>query len=435
MGYGFSVFRNSADVCVLAHSRESRQRLKETETNLIEQDGRHSVTAGVFDWNPSETMAQAGSGNRNPSRPNLVVENLAQINEEQGRIMPDSGQTAETEHELHWIRLYGSSDYAGRRSESTYEFSPHFLKDCSKMFANKRETVSSSFYSHASVDFSGDELSRNKFHVICAVTMILQKQWKAITQHDHKLPRWPESIKAFHAARYRRNQVHLLSVLTAQFLKHLRTLVSIDLMPGRDGRLIRLEHILTQSPQGYLLDFRAALHAGLGTRNPAKIRSNGWVECTYTLWLCGLWSWRMSKRQGSESSRDPDFISYILNWLCFLERVYGHPHEVKDNEEMRSQWNDNKKFEEPIHAGDANVNTLESRNDSVLVAKSYLAVVDAALKKNPRSLYGSSDVTLARLVWCLDIIREEGVMVPNLEGKMNEEDDEFILFMETANSC
>lgn len=435
MGYGFSVFRNSADVCVLALSSESRQRLKETGTNLIEQDGRHSVTAGVFDMNPSDTMAQAGSGNRIPSSPNLVMDNLAQMNKEQERMMSDSGQTSEMEHELHWIRSNISSDYAGQCSKSTYEFSPHFLKDCSKMFANKREIISSTFYSQASVDFSGDELSRNKFHVICAVTMILQKQLKAIIQHNHKLPRWPESIKAFHAARYRRNQVDLLSVLTTHFLKRLRTLVGVDLLPGRDGRLIRLEHILTQSPQGHLLDFRAALHVGLGTRNPAKIRSNGWVECTFTLWLCGLWSWRTSKRQELESSRDPNSTSYILNWLCFLERVYGHPCEVKDDEEMIPQGNDSEGLEEPIHTWDAGPNTLDSKTDSVLVAKSYQAVVDAALKKNAHSLYGSPDVTLARLVWCLDIIREEGVMVPNLEGKMDEEDDEFILFMEIGNSC
>lgn len=434
MGYGFSVFRNSADVCALALSSESRQRLKKFKTHISVQDEKHSQGTGVINSNPTQTMAQALSGNRLSFSPDSVVYNAEQIKREQEGMLPTSIQTGETQQELHWVRLKTNPEYTGQSSELAYEFSPHFLGDCSKIFSNTREIAISGFYSQASVEFSDGELSRNKLHVICVITMMLQRKWRAITQHSHKLPRWPESTKAFHAARYRRNQVHLLRMLTSHFLQLLRTSGGIDSLPGRDGRIVRLERILTQSPQGLLVDFRAALHAGLGTRNPGKIRSKGWAECTFTLWLCGLWSWRASERQGLDSSRDPRFASCILGWLCFLERVYGHPDKLQADEDIVPQLNESEGMKEPIGAQDAGSNTLDSRADSVLVAKSYLMVVEAAVKKNPQSLYGNPVVTIARLVWCLDIVTEEGVMAPNLEGKADEEADEFVLFMETDNS-
>lgn len=428
MGYGFSLFRNSADVCALVLSNESRRRLKKFKNQIPPQEERDSEGASVVNSTSTEVKGLGESRIHLSNTPDSVVQNFEQISREQERMLSASIESSETEQELHWVRLKMNSDYTSPPSEPAYEFSPNFLGDCSKIFSNTREIAMSNFYSQASVDFSDGELSRNKLHVICMVTKILQKKQRAITQHSHKLPKWPESTKAFHAARYRRNQLHLLGLLTNHFLQLLRTSVGSDSLPGRDRRLVRLEHILTQSPQDFVTDFRAALHAGLGTRNPDKIRSKGWVECTFTLWLCGLSLWKASERQGLNSSRDPIFASYILSWLGFLERVYGHPDKFGADEESIPQLNKH----EPNQAEDADSNTLNSTTDNILVAKSYFAVVEAAVKKNPNSIYENPNVTVARLVWCLKIVTEEGVMAPNLEGNTREEADEFILFMETG---
>lgn len=432
MGYGFSLFRNSADVCGLALSSESRQRLKKFESHIQSQGETGTERTSDCESIPLENIDHTVFEKRLSYTLDSVVPGVDQINREQEGMLSAAVRPGITEQELHWVRLKTSADNSKRPSDLAYEFSPNFLGDCSKIFSNTREkTTVSDFYSQASIDFSYGELSRNKLHVICVVTIILQKKQSAITQHNHKLPRWPESTKAFHAARYRRNQLHLLSVLAIHFLQLLRTLVGTHSLPGRDRRLVRLEHILTRSPQGVVVDFRAALHAGLGTRNPDKIRSNGWVECTFTLWLCGLTLWKRSEIQDLDSSRDPLFASSILNWLYFLERVYGRPDKFQADEETTPQLNDDEEFKVPAQAHDAGFNMLDSRTDSILVAKSYLAIVEAAVKKNPHSLYGNGDVTVSRLVWCLNIITEEGVMAPNLEGNTNGEDDEFILFMET----
>ncbi len=434
MGYGFSLFRNPADVYLLAISSKSRQRLMEMKQDPSELGGTHSEAASFIPLNPTETTIPAVSRNQDSGTPDDPKSDVQQVREENEDMVGISSQGGEIQQGLHWVRLKTISDPADQRSQPAYEFSPHFLGECAMMCANKRERTTSGYSLQASVNFSSDELSRNQLHVICSVTMMLQKQWGAITQHDHELPRWPESTKAFHAARYRRNQVQLLNVLITRFLEHLRTLVGIGLLPGRDVRVVRLEHILMHSPQGLLPDFRAALHAGLGTRNPTKIRSKGWVECTFTLWLCGLWSWRTTTRPALDSSRDPIFVSTILNWLGFLERVYGHPYAFKADAKIIPDMSNDVILEESTRAQRGVFKQPDSSNDTVLIAESYLRVVEAALKKNSDSLYGAPSVTIQQLVWCLNIINEEGVMLPNLKGTVDEEADEFILFMETESS-
>lgn len=428
MGYGFSLFRNSADLCTLVLSSESRRRLKKFKAYISLQNERKNEGISVFSSTSTKNTGLAEFRNDLSYTPDSVVQDVEKMSREQERIFPASIKSSKTEQELHWVRLKSNPACVTQPSKLTYEFSPNFLGDCSKIFSNTREMAVPNFYSQASVDFSDGELSRNKFHVICIVTKILQKRQKAITQHNDKLPKWPESTKSFHAARYRRSQVHLLASLTNHFLQLLRTVVGKDSLPERDRRFVRLEHILTQSPQDFVIDFRAVLHAGLGTRNPDKIRSKEWVECAFTLWLCGLSLWKRFERRGVENSRDPMFASYILSWLCFLRQVYGHPDEYQADQKFMPQLNDN----EPREAEDADFNTPKSTTDNILVAKSYLAVVEAAVKKNPHSLYGKSEVTLARLVWCLNIITEEGVMAPNLDTNDSEEADEFILLMETG---
>lgn len=284
-----------------------------------------------------------------------------------------------------------------------YEFSPGFLGDCSIAFANERELAQADFQMQSSVDFSFVQSSRNKVHVMSAVTMILQRQQMAIMKHDSDLPLWPMNEKQFHAARYRRNQLQILNSVIGILLGLLRDLPGVSTTAAMDTRVIRLENILTDSTTSILTDFRATLNAGLGTRNPAKIRKNCWVECAFTLWLCGLWL-RYSSNKRDNSSPSSSLPCTLLRWLDFLSRVYETPPETVASEKPHSE--------------------------TQLLCKSFLAMIRAAATRNPCSVYGNPSVTVPYLEWCLNIIRQEGVMCPNLEGKTAEENDEYFLFLD-----
>ena len=78
------------------------------------------------------------------------------------------------------------------------------------------------------------------------------------------------------------------------------------------------------------------------------------------------------------------------------------------------------------------VASKQSNEETQLLCESFLAVIHAAVTKNPRSLYRDPRVTVPHLERCLNIIRQEGVMCPNLEGKIGEESDEYVLFLEDA---
>lgn len=320
------------------------------------------------------------------------------------------GQLDPAHQDIQWIRLTSrctkENVFNGKFS---CEFSPGFLLDMSIAFANKREIAHSNFQLPSSVDFSSAQSSRNKLHVACAVTMILQRQQMAITKHDFDLPMWPQNERQFHAARYRRNQLQILNYGIDSLLSYLRELTELKKPVGEDVRTVRLEHILTDNSQEILTDFRAALNAGLGTRNAAKIRKNRWVECAFSLWLCGLWV--NSHREGV--SQLSGSTCRMLRWLNFLRRAYGFMTDLRPHERQFGIEGDR-----------------DASEDIPPLSESFMTVVEAAVKKNPRTLYGDSAVTAARLAWCLNIIREEGIMCPNLDGETGEDDDEYVLFLD-----
>lgn len=320
------------------------------------------------------------------------------------------GQSGPAHQDIQWIRLTSRCIKENvSKSQASCEFSPGFLSDMSIAFANKREIAHSNFQLPSNVNLSSAQSSRNKLHVACAVTMILQRQQMAITKYDCDLPMWPQNERQFHAARYRRNQLQILNCGIDSLLSYLRELTELKKPVGGDVRTVRLEQILTDNSQEILTDFRAALNAGLGTRNAAKIRKNRWVECAFSLWLCGLWV--HSHRGGA--SRLSDSTCRILRWLNFLHRVYRFTTDFRPPERQFGMEGDR-----------------DASEDIPLLCESFMTVVEAAVKKNPRTLYGDSAVTAARLAWCLNIIREEGIMCPNLDGKTGEDDDEYVLFLE-----
>lgn len=422
IGYGFSLFRNSADFCSLHISSEIKQRIA-----TIKQLG--STSKNLETVNTGNKMT---SENRPPNNlaPNLKIIDLeTPLSEDLGQKMVSGGanrsnsdQLAQSLNQnLQWVCLKpiilgGNLDH----DQTSYKFSPGFLADSSIAFANKREITEFNFDLKSCVDFSSTRFSRNKLHVLSAVAMILQKQQMAITKHDSNLPPWPQNEKQFHAARYRRNQLQILESVIESLLGSLGNLAGLRNPTSRAIAFVRLEIILTEPSQGFLTDFRAILNAGLGTRNAAKIRKNCWVECVFTLWLCGLSLWHQHNAQANSSSFGSSFSSKILQWLGFLRHFYGTPTKIESSSK-------------PIHRDLHRVRISDGSDDETrLLCTSFLAVIQTAILKNPHSLYGSSDVTVNDLEWCLNIIREEGVMCPNLEGKAGEEYDEFVLFLDDA---
>lgn len=263
---------------------------------------------------------------------------------------------------------------------------------------------------------------------MCAIIMILQKQYFAIMKHDDELPAWPRNERQFHAARYRRGQVRTLRCVSDSLLDEIRRIAGLNPSEARDTRIVRLEHILMESPQGFLVDYRAALNAGLGTRNATKIREKGWVQCAFTVWLSGLCLWDSENRQKrNEASSSSNFSTTISQWLDFLRRVYGNP-PISGFDESGSKLNNDTKFD--FASGLESAPLAYQQDERLLLVQSYLAVIKAAVNKHPKSIFRNSELTISYLAWCLNIIEAEGIMCPNLVGKIGEEDDEFILFLE-----
>lgn len=435
LGYGFSIFHNPIDVCNLAISQKITQRVKSIKTlhpksNQVVEQALHNknieVTESCRTKNYKDGLSPTESTINNAA--NQKIDNNDESNSSPNELADPISQN------MYWVSLKdGFSNLEHDHSNSVYEFSPGFLQMCSIAFANSREITRSDFCSSGSIEFTQLRLSRNKLHMLCAITMILQKQYVAITKHDEYLPTWPQNEKQFYAARYRRSQLRILRCVSESTLGELRGMAGLDSSKARDVRVVRLEHVLTESPKGLSTDYRAALNVGLGTRNATKIRDNGWVQCAFTIWLCGLCLWNSKNLQKNAECSSSDLTDKLSRWLYFLRHVYGIPPVSEFDKSER----DKLKHENEIPKSDINLSRdhtsfADLHDERVLTVQSYFAIIKAAVNKYPKSIFGSSDVTVAYLIWCLDVIEAEGMMCPNLEGKMGEENDEFILFVEDS---
>ena len=318
--------------------------------------------------------------------------------------MKDASETRR--QTVHWVRLRNSFiDKIPQDAPPSYKFSPGFLDGVATVLCNQREKMTGHLCLQGQIDLANADLSHNKLKVVAAITMLLQRQLSNIVQHSPNLPQWPDNVRQFHAARYRRGQLHILRAVNASLLGRLAGLVGLGEDSTRDFRIVRLDHMLAESPPPLLTDFRSALNAGLGTRKATKIRERGWVECAFTLWVCGVWLWGQSLGLESRSAEGLDIQSRIIQWLDFLREVYQ---DVSITEHV----------------------TVSAHEDDLQLAESFLGVIQAAVQKNPHSLYSSGACTLSRLLWCLHIVREESIMCPSFEGKSGDEYDELVLFLE-----
>ncbi|KAL8710716.1 MAG: hypothetical protein Q9220_004734 [cf. Caloplaca sp. 1 TL-2023] len=367
LGYGFTLFRNASDHCNLALGSVAAAR-------IADKLARH--TAASYRQAPRSEVCSEKS-----------IENST------------TG--------IGWVRLpYGSQDRTSAQSEPpSLVFSPGFLEQASMAFSNAREDDWEMLGN--TLDLSPMGLTRNKLHTACAIAMLLQKQYMEMAVRNADLPAWPKNDRQFHAARYRRRQYHILSTAIQSIIHSLRRLVGLDPSWPRDKRIVGLNHVLKAGPKDFLTDFRALLHVGFGTRKPERLRRQMLVESALTLWLCGLWLWVQTVPiSGSIASRAPLPAPTAL-WIQFVCKTYG---EVSD---IGRSWQ-----------------SIPASKEGELLAGSCQTIVDAAVAKNPLTIYNHPEVTASRLLWCLRVFREESFMCPNLEGEVDDETDELMLFLQ-----
>ncbi|KAL8874870.1 MAG: hypothetical protein Q9192_009131 [Flavoplaca navasiana] len=188
----------------------------------------------------------------------------------------------------------------------------------------------------------------------------------------------------------------------------LRFLAGLDPSWPRDRRLLRLEHILKAGPKEFLIDFRAVLHVGFGTRNAEKIRQQMLLDSAFTLWLCGIWLWMPLEMKSENPLSDrPALPTRTADWVTFMHRTYG------DESKIGQRWA-----------------KIPASEEGRSLAESCCNIIRAAASKNPRSIYNHPRADVDRLLWCLRVIREETFMCPDLEGREGDENDEVMLFLD-----
>lgn len=398
MGYGFSLPNNEADHFSIAFSPAISSYIRSVRA-------RRSAMGSK-----AEHGGDASNGAEN--------EDLKMKNGQPMESVDITETEEPAEKVIHWVSTL----------KGDYEFSPCFLADFAIAVENHRE--------HGKVDndppdngnFWDSPLSRNKLHVICAVFMILQKGQAAIKKHDEDLPQCPENVRQIDAARYRRSQLQILEKVLGSLGRSLKSYVGSNTSSDtKSVRVIRLEDTLTSSPQRMLKDFRNVLKAGMRSRDPKKIRERGGTDFAFTVWLCGLWaSQDMRHEQEGKAHADAELEPRFLLWLQFLSKAYPENAETKQsdgNPDTDTHGMDGTEWFDPIRNKDA-------EGDLSLVIASYLDAIRVAVAKHPQSLYNNPKITAERLQWCLNIVRMEGVWYPNLQEDGQEEEDEWMLFLD-----
>ncbi|SLM39105.1 hypothetical protein LPUS_09545 [Lasallia pustulata] len=344
------------------------------------------------------------------------------------------------EVDIHYIRLpsHRLGDYPNGISALT-AFPQKLLDDISLIVANDRERPAASQKSEeGGIKEWDNQITRNKVNVVCHLNMVIQKQTTGIVKWQEKLPESPQNEKQFHAARYRASQLHILNKVFDRLCDLLRDL-SGQKSVGRDVQMVRLEYMLAESPPGFATDFRNALKIGLGTRQITKIRREGWADLVSTMWVCGLWVWNLGlDRDEKEELAEVAFNARIFRWLLFLRDTYWSSHLSRNKPQLDGRGGS-------TEAVDGDDSTIGGRGDPSssndgqassstelrMIAESYLGVVYAAAAGYPDSAFARPEWTVDFLAWGLKVVKDEGFMCPNLEGKEGDDAyDEYVLFME-----
>ncbi|MCJ1280834.1 hypothetical protein MMC26_000151 [Xylographa opegraphella] len=240
----------------------------------------------------------------------------------------------------------------------------------------------------------------------------LSRKHSAITTHTPSLPLYPTTTRQFHAARYRRRQLHIL----ATNIHALHTLLHGANTPTT--HLLRLEDILAKpasagQPPNQL---RAAIHHILRTRSPHRIRALGHEDLVFTLWLCAEWLRREPLPFDKPAT---GFRALLRRWLRCLETDYGVPPSGPVVHSLEGSLSG---ADDAAHGDDDD----DDGDERTVIAASYLVVVKAVAETAPGSVFADRRWSVELLQWGLGIVQEEGVVVP---GGTDGEEDEFVLFV------
>ena len=403
MGYGFSLSENISDHYSLGFSPSIAAYIKATKARRTahkpDSDAVHGQSMMEFDnpqGKPKTGTVRSGG---------QVLESIDDLNVEET-----------LEQNIHWVRLL--------RNEN-YEFSPQFLENFSIAVENPREVCMADNCSASKTYLSDRGMSRNKLHVISAIIMILQKGQREIRIYDKELPGNPQNSKQVDAARYRDSQLNILDTVLNSMCMFLKLVTTTESPKDNESRVVQLEHIFTTSPKDLLKDLRGILNAGLKTRDPMKIRERGGVDFAFTMWLCGLWVYSQS-----DPRRKDEINPKYLRWLHFLQLNYPEPSEESTHHQkpvhpvhaVQAEWFD------PVRSSASG----DNETDSGFIARSYLDAARAATEKRPQSIYNDGRITVKRLEWCLNVIKSEGVWCPSLDQGGGEEDDDWVIYLESG---
>ena len=378
MGYGFSLPDNPADHFSISFAAAIAASVKSTREHRLGQK---------------------------PTDRTNTVENCSQVDEE---------------YNIHWVRT----------CEERLEFSPHFLEEISIAVENPREHRDANGSPRLDFNLLTSQISRNKLHVLCAVLMIMQKGYTAISEHSSDLPEYPQNVRQADAACYRHGQLHILERVLEVSSQILSSLLTIETANSKDFRIMRLEDILADCPKRLEKDFRSVLNAGLKTRDPTKIRERGGTDFAFTVWLYGLTLYYRNVIHESQRlpTLESTFEGHFLLWLDFLREAYPEedleplgPPDCSSAvlEADRAAWFD------PVRSAIPKEDNLANPASTV---ESYLDAIQACVEKHPQSLYGDAELSTKRLMWCYNVIRNEGVWIPNLQER--DGDDEWMLFIQ-----
>ena len=317
------------------------------------------------------------------------------------------GYTSQEISEQHWLRLKpGLPLFDNAAILPRHEFSPQFLEHFSITLENRRERKRKRCDWAISADsLIPGTISRNKLHVLGATIMLLEKSSFSTRTNEDKLV-LPKNDEQAQASIYRQGQLNIMETTLAELRSHLRDILRIGPMNG----VLQLKHILTLGPKRFTHDLRNLLLVALGTRDEGKIRELRGDECAFTLWFCGVYVIRAS----IQAIHDSPFIKRLASWLEFLKTYYYW--QLFD-----VVWSHGEQPSPDIHLQDSDLHD---------VASSYLMAIQTAVAKHPGSVYASPDITEQLMTWFIEIVREEGVRIPNPQSGGKEQNDELVLFLE-----
>ncbi|KAG8530918.1 uncharacterized protein KY384_004275 [Bacidia gigantensis] len=293
--------------------------------------------------------------------------------------------------------------------ESPYQFSSYFLEHSSIAVENEREQRGHRLdWASSQTEWTADSLCRNKLHVLATTTMLLEKSMLEIRHHNGALSK-PRNQRQVMAALYRNEQLKILDAVIANLRGNVRALLEASTV----NSVWRLQQALHNGPKLLTKDLRSLIHLALGTRNEAKIKERGGEECVFALWLCGLW---VLQQRSDFDDNHPSGTPWI-SWVKLLEIWYGSPSTPMD-----TSWKS--PSSQPSRSPEV--------NELAAIGASYWEAIRQTVQKYPQSLYNSPSITVPVLMWCLNIVRSESVRLPDPFMNVEEEEDEYILVIESS---